>query len=290
MSRTNIQLTGAGVAIAGDHRPLVRPPAANNYPLVVAIHGGTYTGRYFDVEGASLLTRASHLGIPIVAVDRPCYGHSGGLEPENATILNSAKVLNAAMEDLWQRYAEKTRGIFLIGHSIGAAVAILMASMKRGWPLLGIAISGLGMRPPLQVSEQWRELPSVPTIHLLAELKDLLMFGPPETYLDDVRARAHAADYATPRSELQDIVFAWPDILTEACARVEVPVHYRQPEFDNLWVVNEKEVQAFKNCFTASPFVDAALLLNAGHCIDLHHAGGQFQLQQLNFALRCSAA
>ena len=45
-------------------------------PLVIALHGGTYTSAYFDVPGYSLLDRASGLGIPVIAVDRPGYGGS----------------------------------------------------------------------------------------------------------------------------------------------------------------------------------------------------------------------
>ena len=45
-----------------------------NAPLIVAIHGGTYTSAYFDVPGYSLLDRADASGVPIIAPDRPGYG------------------------------------------------------------------------------------------------------------------------------------------------------------------------------------------------------------------------
>ena len=40
-------------------------------PLVVAIHGGSYSSAYFDVPGYSLLERGDGLGIPVIALDRP---------------------------------------------------------------------------------------------------------------------------------------------------------------------------------------------------------------------------
>lgn len=44
---------------------------ADGAPLVVALHGGTYTSEYFDIPGYSLLDRASAEGIPVIAIDRP---------------------------------------------------------------------------------------------------------------------------------------------------------------------------------------------------------------------------
>jgi pimeloyl-ACP methyl ester carboxylesterase len=58
--------------LSGRHR-LVDGALAAHTPLVVAIHGGTYTSAYFDVPGASLMERAAANGIPIVAPDRPGY-------------------------------------------------------------------------------------------------------------------------------------------------------------------------------------------------------------------------
>lgn len=60
-----------GMTISGRTRltPNFRP--TTDYPLVIAIHGGTYTSTYFDVPGYSLLDRAAALGIPSIAIDRP---------------------------------------------------------------------------------------------------------------------------------------------------------------------------------------------------------------------------
>jgi len=62
-------------------------------------------------------------------------------------------------------------------------------------------------------------------------------------------------------------------------------VHYRQAEFDRLWVVDQSEVDTFAASLTASPLVDARLMTGCGHCIDFHLVGPAFQLQQLGFAL-----
>jgi hypothetical protein len=73
-------------------------------------------------------------------------------------------------------------------------------------------------------------------------------------------------------------------------AKVKVPVHYRQAEFDPLWVVGQDQIDGFAAAFSASPLVDARSFASAGHCIDFHRLGLAFQLEQLEFALRCTVA
>ena len=56
---------------------IVRLPAkaAENHPLIVALHGGTFSSRYFDVPGFSLFDHAELLGLPMlgtnVSIDVP---------------------------------------------------------------------------------------------------------------------------------------------------------------------------------------------------------------------------
>lgn len=262
---------------------------AEDHPLIVAIHGGTYSGKYFDLKGHSLLERAAAIGIPSAAVDRPHYGSSIGVAPNDGSIVSSALAVNEAISELWSKRAGCARGVFLVGHSIGGAISILIAAMERHWPLVGIAISGIGLRAPDGVVEQWRGLPPLDSIEVPATVKDSLMYGPEGTYLQSVRALAHEADFPTPRQELIDIVFEWPRLVREVSPRVEVPIHYRQPEFDNLWVVDQTEVASFKAQFARSSRVDGELMRGVGHNIDFHRLGAAFQLQQLAFALACSA-
>jgi pimeloyl-ACP methyl ester carboxylesterase len=99
---------------------------------------------------------------------------------------------------------------------------------------------------------------------------------------------SHAADAAAPRAELIDIVSTWPTTVQALAAQVTVPVHYRQAEFDRLWIVNAAEVRGFGAAFTQARNVSAELYPDAGHCIDFHHAAEAFHFEQLAFALRCA--
>lgn len=259
-------------------------------PLVVAIHGGTYTSRYFDLPGYSLIDRAGALGIPLVAPDRPSYGGSVVPAPEEAGIEHSAVLLDRAIGAMFEKFGNDTRGVVLVGHSIGAAIAAMIAARRPAWPLLGLAMSGICLTPPPGAdADAWESLPDVPFVDMPREVKDQVMFGPADTYRAEMPGLSHLADAPIPRAELLNIVTVWPGRARSVLGDVRVPVHYRQGEFDRLWVTDAREVDAFGACCADAPSVDAKLFHGAGHCIDLHAASAAFHLDQLAFALRCAA-
>jgi pimeloyl-ACP methyl ester carboxylesterase len=256
-------------------------------PLVIAIHGGTYTSNYFNVPGYSLLDRAQANGIPIIAIDRPGYVESPLLPVEQSSIHGQARVLG----EIWKSHGAGTRGIVLIAHSIGAAIAARIASEPGNLPLLGLAMSGIGLRTPPEHKPMWEALPDIPRVELPNELKDQVMFGPEASFDGNVMpAASYIANAPGLRAELVDIVSTWQDDVHDVLGRIAVPVHYRQAENDRLWIVDQGEVDGFARALKSSPRVDAAMLHGTGHCIDFHYLGPAFQLQQLGFALECANA
>ncbi|HEV8022844.1 MAG TPA: alpha/beta hydrolase, partial [Candidatus Lustribacter sp.] len=140
-------LNTSDYTITGRQR-LANRDAAADTPLIVAIPGGTYTSVYFDVPGHSLLDRAAALGIAVLALDRPGYAGSTPFAPADATIARNAERLDEAIGKIWQAAGSSARGIVLIGHSIGGAITVEIASHRPAWPLLGIAVSGVGLTTP----------------------------------------------------------------------------------------------------------------------------------------------
>ena len=259
-------------------------------PLLVAIHGGTYTSAYFDVPGYSLLDRAAAAGMPIIALDRPGYGDTPMLAPAEMTIQGQARHLTQVLKSAWRSFGAGRPGMVIVGHSIGAAISAAIASEPDGLPLLGLAISGVGMRTPPEHRPMWEALPDIPLVDLPSELKDGVMFGPEGSFAADMPLASHIANTTAPKAELVDIVSTWQDIAPAILGAINVPVHYRQGEFDKLWIVDEGEVSAFAKALAKSPRVDAAMVRGYGHCLDFHRIGGNFQQQQLAFARQCSAA
>jgi len=257
-------------------------------PLVIALHGGTYTSRYFDIPGYSLLDRAAALGIPVIALDRPNYEESSPLTSDESIIMANADVLADAISGIWADDGADRPGVVLVGHSIGGAVATAIAASSPPWPLLGLAISGCLVRVPGESRAAWESLPDIPMIDLPVPMKDQVMFGPPETYSDGMPAASYPSNTLVPKAELLDITGQWIDRREETCGRVRVPVHHRQGEFDHLWVTDGNEVEAFRRGFSAAASVDSRLQLGSGHCIDFHRPSAAFQLSQLSFALECA--
>lgn len=261
-------------------------PAPGPRPLIIAIHGGTYTSRYFDVADHSLLEAAARNGIPAIAIDR--YGYGGTPFIEDMSILGQAAALRGALAKVWAEHHGDTAGVVLIGHSIGAAIALGVGSEPGGLPLLGIAVSGIGVRTPDTHAGMWNSLPDLPTVEMPGPIKDQLMFGRAGSFSESMPAASHVADAPVPRAELVDIVGGWQEQAIAVCAKVQVPVHYRQAEHDLLWVVDPGEVDAFARRFTRAPRVDAAMVRDTGHCMDFHTIAPALHLQQLGFAVQCA--
>ncbi|MBU1815653.1 MAG: alpha/beta hydrolase [Gammaproteobacteria bacterium] len=287
---------GPGAKVAGDLTGRVRLPSSggNRFPrpLVVALHGGTYTSRYFDVPGASLLDRAVANGIPVVALDRPGYGGSPALPAGQSTVIGQATYLLGVLEDCWQRYGEGTQGIFLIGHSIGGAITASIAaqavSALPAFPLLGVALSGMCLKTPPEHKPMWESLPDTPTVEMPGPVKVQMMFGPAGSYHAAMVEASQSADAPAPKAELVDIVSTWTTNAPATLAAIRVPVHYRQAAQDPLWIMGAEEVDGFAKALANAPRVDAAMVHNTGHCMDFHHYGHTLQLQQLAFALQCA--
>ncbi|HEY5712790.1 MAG TPA: alpha/beta fold hydrolase [Allosphingosinicella sp.] len=262
-------------------------PIAADLPLVVAIHGGSYSSAYFDLPGFSLLDRAAANGIPIVAIDRPGHGETAPIADQS--MAGQARHLTPILERLWREHGTGTAGIVLIAHSIGAGIAAKIAADPGDLPLLGLAMSGVGLRTPTAHGPMWNALPETLHVDLPGHIKDEVMFGPPGSFDPAMPAASHDADAPAVRAELVDIVGTWHNDVHEVLGRIAVPVHYRQPEVDKLWIVDENEVGGFGAALTASPRVDAAMVRGTGHCMDFHRVGAALQLQQLGFALQCAA-
>jgi len=258
-------------------------------PLVIALHGGTYSSEYFDIAGHSLLDNAAKQGIPVIAIDRPNYVGSSPLTSDSSIIAANAEVIGDAIGSIWSEHGADAAGVVLVAHSIGGAVATIIAATPQSWPLLGLATSGCLVRVPAESAGAWAALPDIPMIDLPVPLKDQLMFGPPETYDDAMPAASYPSNTPVPKAELLDITGGWIAARSETTGKVAVPVHHRQGEFDHLWVTSQDEIDEYRAGFTSAPTTDFALQLGSGHCIDFHLPSDEFQNSQLAFASELAA-
>ncbi|MBO2463944.1 alpha/beta hydrolase [Actinomadura violacea] len=265
--------------------------ADSGRPLIVALHGGTYTARYFDVAGAdqgSFLDVAGRAGYRVVAFDRPGYGGSTPLDPDANTFARHVELLDSAIGQAVERSG--AGGVFLVGHSIGGMIALMIAAGDPGFPLIGVSATGMGaVIPPGGAAEALGSLPPDQTVDLPYDQRDQVMFGPESTYGRGGLEQAHGSYAPVPVRELVQAP-RWPkEHLPDVAPRVRVPVHNTLAEFDALWDSTPENVDRFAAMFTAAPFVDASVARGTGHCIDHHTLGFALHLRQLAFAEECAA-
>lgn len=257
----------------------------DNKPVILAIHGGTYTAQYFHVPGCSLMERALAQGFDVIAIDRPGYGGSKALPDAADLIQKNADALLPRIPALLEAFGRAGAPVFMIGHSIGGAITISIAAAQPDWALTGIAVSGVGLQTPPESAMAYAQFPDTYFVDLPTPMKDQLMFGPAETLATDMPEASHMANTHCPLNELKDITGGWQDRLRGLCATVTVPVQTKQGAHEALWLMDGTLVEDFGACFTAAPRVDVGVVADAGHCIDFHKAGAAFQDAQLAFAL-----
>lgn len=156
--------------------PETAPPGAN-WPLLACIPGGDCSGRYFDVAKLSTAAMAQERGFAVLMVNRPNYGASSPLEgdrPIRSSLSPIASLICTALEE-----PDIADELVIIGHSIGGAVALLLAAQAGDLPLRAVAVSGLGDEPP-QMTRGWAEDALGATDR--PELSAQMFFGSPATY------------------------------------------------------------------------------------------------------------
>ena len=267
--RSAIEFTVDGRTIAA---LAAGPGSGHGKPLIAALHGGTYTARYFDVAGSSqgtFMDLAAATGYPVVSFDR------------------HARLLTAAIGQAAARFSADS--VFLVGHSIGGMIAMMIAAGEADFRLAGLSVTGMGaVIRRGGPAEALASLPADQTVDLPYEQRDQVMFGPEPTRTTEAVQAAHGSYAPVPVRELIQAP-RWPEEhLPGLAPRVRVPVHNALAEFDALWDSSPANVEQFAKLLTAAPYVDAAIARATGHSIDHHILGHALHLRQLAFAEECA--
>ncbi len=261
-------------------------PAEPQGPLIVALPGGGYNARYFDVDGYSLLRRGRDNGFAVIALDRPGYGQTPAAPDES--MAGNAAVLNTIIGDLWEEQdSDSCPGVVIVSHSVGSAITMYIAAESPTWPLLGVALNGVAHDVPLSHAGSWDGVPTDKPLKLDDAGRRLSMYGPDETIEADIMERAHVSTSPVPVHEVFEITGAWADDVAGVAHGVRVPVHCRVAEFEQFWVPGAAKVAEFAALFDSAPAIDAREVLATGHNIDHHYAGPGLHLEQLGFAWNC---
>ncbi|MGE0283851.1 MAG: alpha/beta hydrolase [Rhizobiaceae bacterium] len=256
--------------------------------IIVAVHGGTYSSKYFDVLGYSLVDRAISAGFDIIAIDRPGYGKTTALGNHADMLHQNALRIVDFIPEVADKLGLTLNGAVLIGHSMGGVISTTIAALAPNWPVKAIINSGFAQFLPSHLRDGFASLPDDYFVELPTPMKDQLMFGPAGTLSNDMPMASHIANTRIPKAELIDIGTGWADRLAELAPRVEVPVFHKLAEHEQLWDISHLE--AFSKLFVRAPRMVSGIVKDAGHCIDFHRVGAMFQAEQLEFAAAAEAS
>ncbi len=262
--------------------------ARRDTPLLVCLHGGGFDSRYFDAPACALAIEAGKEAFPMVALNRPGYPADDESARRQPSFAQAASIVREAISDVWRQLGDGRPGIVLIGHSIGAAVAIHVATEKSSWPLLGLAISGVADVLAPAPGELLRHVPAGIVMSMPPDFGRSLFYGPDWTLKTTTLADIADLGVATPSGDLVEINTRWADDVPKVAPLVDVPVHYVLAEFDGLWEASPERVGEFARHFSGAPFVEASLWRCAGHNIEHHRLGGSYARAVIAFADRCA--
>jgi pimeloyl-ACP methyl ester carboxylesterase len=266
---------------------LVGPRDCGNLPLLVCIHGGGSNGRYFQLKGRSLSDMAADRGFPVLLIDRPGYCGNPAL-PGPFPIASSVPVIRRFVDEVQTGAGYESRNIVLIGHSIGGAIALQLAAERGDWPLLGIAVSGIGDVSP-------------PSIQATPLRSNAINFVPPPAFADalfydpertlDWKALVSLRTATEPwlTTEIAEIIGDWPKRFPLIAGSIDVPVHLRLAEHDRIWETGTDAVSRMVATIKRAPRVDSGLLEGGGHLYEAYRNGRSLIAAQLDFLADCAA-
>lgn len=254
--------------------------------VVVAVHGGATSAAYFDCPGhpeLSLLRAAAADGYTAIALDRPGYGASAFYHDDMAEADRRVGFALGAVDKI---IGESSRGagLFLLAHSAGCEIGLRMAVDGRATDVLGVELSGTGLR---YGDEAKAVISEATATSRPAGLRDLL-WQPTDLYPPEVLTSGLSAPGAPYEAE---VTANWPRRdFAEVASRVTVPVEFSVADHERVWEATPAAADAVAALFTSSPRVVVNQMPDSGHNLSVGWTAGEYHRRALAFVGECIAA
>jgi pimeloyl-ACP methyl ester carboxylesterase len=273
-----------GFSVAG-----LRARPANPIGRVLALHGGGYDARYWHHPASprtSLLVCGAALGFDVIALDRPGMAGSAGSAPEGLPFSRQIDIV-FDLAAILQR--DQPLPVFVIGHSLGGMMTLLLAAENRGKLIAAVDVAGVplafspeqdsGMRMALAAAKAAGES------HLAAsppDIREAMFYGPPDAFDPKVVAWG-PTEHTVPVAEIDDMM-VWLATFPDTLSRIRVPVQWTFAGYEASSVVRlESDSQRVTSLLEQSPTIRTALQEGSGHNISLHYVGRAYHLRALAF-------
>lgn len=286
-----VTITPRVVAVEGIPMSGVLARVAAPRATLVAVHGGATTSAYFNPPGhpeLSLLRLGAAMGFTVLAIDRPGFGASALYGNEFDDTTRRINLTYAAMDKMLGD-AQLGAGLFLVAHSNGCELALRMAMQRsafRGSPLLGLELSGTGLRQ----TDRAREILAGATRSAPPSGLRELLYEPAAVYPPGVdRAVRIDGGPISPDYEGRFIV-SWRKDFPALAAHVTVPVRFTAAEHERVWCSDTESLAQIAGQFSSSPRALSHIQPGAGHNLSLGHSAADYHLSILTFVDECITA
>lgn len=269
-------------------------------PLLVLLHGGRCHAEYYNLdEEHSIAPMAGAFNIPVVAIDRPCYGQTSTIlpVPDGSTFHQvTGRALDGdILPHLWRAFGPPNGCTAMVvgAHSLGVPGLIVAAGRHRAdldssdnaqYPLAGIILSGWGTRQH-QAAVRQRLSWSEAEIH---QNRRLMMLGDPALGAADpaVGQDLRSQTVPSPREEAAELGDGtWAECWATYAEGIRVPVLYGIGEHDWLWQGTTEHVKEFGAFFTSSSGFEGSVVPGAPHAIEWSYSSRAWVAKCLAFAL-----
>lgn len=256
--------------------------------LVIALHGGGYDCRYWHhpkFREGSLLDLGAALGFDVLAIDRPGNAGSHRDAPAGLPLARQADLIFALIDAELRAFALP---VFLIGHSMGGILALMMAADKRGVVLSAIDVAGV----PVRFSE-------VQQAGLRASLADARAAGETHVAGLDHERRLHMfygsagsfapdvvswgpTEHRAPVAEIDEVV-DWPAALPRLASHITLPLQWTTAREERSSEAGEASIARAAEMFAHNRGASMVMQSGSGHNISLHHVARAYHLRAFAF-------
>jgi len=282
-----VLISTPGIELSG----LLCRPDSTPRGLIVALPGGGVSAGYWDSPSRpqrSLLRLGARLGFSVLALDRPGYGASRDHDPARLDLASQSEYLFDAIQS-WRARERCGESTFLIGHSVGGILALMMAAHERASMLSAVDVLGVPFRyPATAAAAAVASLPAaggrVPLV--TRDTRRWLLFGPEGTYDEAAFEYDCTCGRPVPELEYRDGLAApaiWPDVLPA----IRIPVQITAAEFECMQATGVELLDEVRALLRNSPHVITHLQRASGHNASQHHIARAYHLRAVAFFEEC---
>ena len=231
--------------------------------LIVCVHGGGCSGRYFDLPSFSFAEAALGAGHAVLMVDRPGHGMSPPIDGPDP-IYSASLLLTNLVGRAVAACDDPDLPVAAFGHSIGGAVTMHWAAQSPP-ALTCMVTSGIGSRPTEAALAWLGGLQGDSDI----VLPQAFFFGPDGSFDWRAPIALRKSGEAWRKDEVAEVLLRWPEQFPFVASRIGCPVLTILSEHERIWENGETALEAMRDSFVSGRG-RVEIAAGGGHLYEVH--------------------